>query len=225
MKRIGVLGGSFNPPHNAHLQAAEIAAQELNLDQVVLVPCAVPAHKQLQGDPGPQGRLSLAHALAASNPDLLRVDPLEFNRPGPSYTADTLEVLTRQQPDADFHFILGFDQAIALPGWTKVHRMLELSSVAVVPRQELAVSTALVDRSLRQLNASYTVLASAPDDISSTRVRDHIIDGNPQWRAEVPPAVAALIEHWRLYRTVQPAQPVTLIDAVSSFGRAAAAQL
>jgi nicotinate-nucleotide adenylyltransferase len=222
MNRIGVLGGSFNPPHLAHLQAAQIAARELDLDEVLVVPCAVPAHKQLEGDPGAHGRLALSEAMASCDP-LLRVDTLEFDRPGPSYTADTMAILSQRMPSSELHFIVGFDQAMTIGSWEGASELLNLAALAVVPRDDL--SWGPVERELHRIGANFQILSQPPDSMSSTLVRASLLAGDDRWRAWVPAPVASLIDLWGLYGSAPSPQQPSLSSAACAFGRLAAASL
>jgi nicotinate-nucleotide adenylyltransferase len=87
--RIGILGGSFNPPHVGHVVLAREAHAQLGLDRVLLMPVAIPPHKQARDDPGPEHRIRMCE-LAVEGEDWLAVSRLELDRPGPSYTIDTL---------------------------------------------------------------------------------------------------------------------------------------
>jgi nicotinate-nucleotide adenylyltransferase len=132
--RIGLLGGTFNPPHYGHLKLAEIALKELGLDQVRFIPTANPPHKPMPaGDPGGPARLRLlAEAVAAGFP--FTVEPLEVLRGGTSFTVDTLESLAAREPGCSWIFLMGGDQLPGFPAWRRVGRILELASLAVAPR-------------------------------------------------------------------------------------------
>ncbi len=133
MRRIGILGGSFNPVHAGHLRLAIEVAEALRPDRIDLVPCAVPPHKEGH-DLLPFGlRLSLLHAAVRPFAGLA-VNPLEGGRSGPSYTWDTLHAYRAAEPDAAPFFILGGEDFEMLPHW---HRGLELPRIAdfvIVPR-------------------------------------------------------------------------------------------
>ena len=133
MSRTGILGGSFNPPHVGHLVGARCAAEQLGLQRVLLVPLAEPAHRALDGDPGAGARLELCE-LAVEGDPLLEACDVEVARGGTSYTVDTLEQL-RGEGVADPVLILGADAALGLAGWREPGRVLELSSLAVAPRE------------------------------------------------------------------------------------------
>ena len=106
--KIGILGGTFNPIHKAHMQMARIARDELKLDLVLLMVAADPPHKDVEGHVAAEKRLMMAR-LAAQDVDGVEASDLEINRPGKSYTADTLEEVSRLYPGAELVLILGSD--------------------------------------------------------------------------------------------------------------------
>ena len=133
--RVGLLGGTFNPPHLGHLRLAEIALEELALDEVRFVPTAVPPHKPLaSGLPDGPDRLRLLERALAGTGRPFRVEPLEVLRGGTSYTVDTLEALAAREPDCAWIFLMGSDQVPGFPGWRRPERVLELASLGVAPR-------------------------------------------------------------------------------------------
>src|SRR6202012_5349332 len=131
--RIGILGGTFNPPHLGHLVAAQEAHRELDLDQVMLIPAGVPPHKPVDDEPGPEHRLELCR-LAVGDDERFTVSDLELRRDGPSFTVDTLEILRKRSPSDDLFLILGADIAAGLADWHEPERVLELATVAIAKR-------------------------------------------------------------------------------------------
>ncbi len=199
MARIGILGGSFNPPHLAHLVCASEAASQLALHRVLLAPVALPPHKQPEHDPGPQERLELCR-LAVAGDERLDVCDLEVRRGGPSYTVDTLRELHAQTPEDDLTFIVGGDIALGLPSWREPRAVLGLATLAVAER----AGTASEDVAER-LRASFPdaprpVFFEMPRlDISSSQIRRRVADGR-SIRYLVPDAVAERIARGGLYR-------------------------
>ena len=112
--KIGILGGSFNPPHVGHLVIAQEAHAQLGLDKVVFMPVAAPPHKQLEDDPGPDSRFEMCR-LAVAKDERFEVSRLELDRGGPSYTADTLRTIHATAPGDELTFIVGGDMAASLP--------------------------------------------------------------------------------------------------------------
>ena len=134
MRRIGLLGGAFNPPHLGHLKLATLALAHLDLDELRIMPAGQSPLK-----PAPEGvssaqRLALVRAAFAELDPRIRLERHELDQPGPSYTADTLEALLAREPDAAFILVLGSDQLALLPQWRRVDRILQLAAVAMAPR-------------------------------------------------------------------------------------------
>jgi nicotinate (nicotinamide) nucleotide adenylyltransferase len=131
--KLGILGGTFNPPHVGHLVCAQEAHAQLDLDRVVLMPAGIPPHKDVADDPGAEARLALCER-AIDGDERLAVSRLELDRPGRSYTVDTLRALRESSPQDDLTFIVGGDMARSLPSWREPAAVLELASVAVAER-------------------------------------------------------------------------------------------
>ncbi|HWE07796.1 MAG TPA: nicotinate-nucleotide adenylyltransferase [Solirubrobacteraceae bacterium] len=197
--RIGILGGTFNPPHLAHLVCAQEAHRELGLDQVMLIPAGIPPHKPVDAEPGPEHRLELCR-VAIEDDDRFVVSDLELRRDGPSYTVDTLKVLKSESPNNELVLILGGDIAAGLPQWREPERVLELATVAIAKRRGTA--RAAVQKALDQLNGGdrATFFQMPSIGISSTMVRRRVRAGQPI-RYFVPDGVMQYIETHGLYRT------------------------
>jgi nicotinate-nucleotide adenylyltransferase len=196
--RVGLLGGTFNPPHIAHLICAQEAIGGLGLDRVEFVPVHTPPHKEADGDPGVEHRLAMC-ALAVAGDVRLEVSRAEADVPGRSYTVDTLNRLHEQRPEDQLTFIVGGDMAASLRNWREPEAILSLAEIGVAGRQDLD------EQSIR---SSLDGLAGAGDrirffdmpriDISSTLIRRRVAAGDPI-RYLVPEAVADYIEREGLY--------------------------
>jgi len=197
--RLGILGGAFNPPHLGHLVCAQEALVRLELDRVLLVPVGEAPHREVDEDPGGDARLELCHA-ATGDDGRLGCSRLELNRPGPSYTVDTLRALRAERPEGEeLVLILGADQAAELPSWRDPEGVLGLAEVAVVERADLGAE-AVGARVEGLAGAERLEFFSMPRiDVSSTLVRRRVADGLPV-RYLVPDAVGSLIEERGLYR-------------------------
>ncbi|MDQ3090573.1 MAG: nicotinate-nucleotide adenylyltransferase [Actinomycetota bacterium] len=195
--RLGLLGGTFNPPHLGHLLCAQEAHTQLGLSRVQLLPVALPPHKEIAGDPGPRTRLELC-GLAVGGDDRLGVSDLEVRRGGPSYTADTLRELHARAPEDELTFIVGGDMALSLPTWREPEAVLELATVAVAERSGAARQD-IIDR-LAGIGAADRVrFFDMPRlDVSSSEIRARVAEGRPI-RYLVPDAVAAHIEQRGMY--------------------------
>ena len=197
--RIGILGGTFNPPHLGHLACAQEAYIQLQLDEVLLIPTRTPPHKLLRDDPGPGHRLELCR-LAVGSDDRFAVSDLEVRRDGPSYTVDTLEELHAIVQDSDLYLILGGDIATGLPQWREPERVLSLSTLAVVDREgtpRAAIESALDRLSGGERARFFTMPQIA---ISSTLLRRRLQARQPV-RYLAPDAVIDYIERHQLYGT------------------------
>jgi len=131
---VGILGGTFNPPHLGHLALARQAHEELGLERVLLMPAHVPPHKPTVDDPGPEHRLRMCRLLVADTAGV-GVCALEIERGGPSYTVDTLGAIHDSHPDAQLTFIVGADTASTLPAWREPAKLLGLADLAVAARE------------------------------------------------------------------------------------------
>jgi nicotinate-nucleotide adenylyltransferase len=196
--RTGVLGGTFNPPHLGHLLCAQEAYVQLELDSVMLMPARIPPHKPVEEEPGVEHRLELCRLAAREDPRF-EVSDLEVNRPGPSYTVDTLSELHSKAPDNELFLIVGGDIAAGLAEWHEPERVLALSTLAVAdrsgtPREAVDEALDRVDGSNR---ASFFQMPTI--GISSTLVRERARAGLPL-RYLVPEPVEDYIADRGLYR-------------------------
>lgn len=176
-RNIGILGGTFDPPHIGHLIVASEALWRLSLEEVRLVPARRPPHKPGGAQGTARQRLTWARALAADQPGVTVADD-ELRRDGPSYTADTVTAMARAEPAARLWFLMGSDQLAALPQWHEPERILATARLGVVPR---GGHTAADVRALAARIAPDRVdVVDAPRiDISSSLVRERIAAGRP----------------------------------------------
>jgi len=196
--RVGILGGTFNPPHLGHLVCAQEALVARELDRVVLVPAGSPPHKVVEADPGVEHRVALCEAAAAAD-DRLGVSRIDADRPGASYSVDTLRALHARAPEDELTFIVGGDMAHSFPQWREPEAVLELAELAVAERE--GVRRADIAERLAGLRGAAERVAffDMPRlDISSSLVRRHAAAGRPI-RYLVPDAVAEYVEHEGLY--------------------------
>jgi nicotinate-nucleotide adenylyltransferase len=195
--RVGILGGTFNPPHLGHLVCAQEALLQLALDTVALVPAGVPPHKDAEADPGAEARLELCR-LAIAADERLTVWRDELDRPGRSYTVDTLRAVHERDPGDELTLIVGADMARTLPAWREPEAVLSLARVAVAARE--GVEREAVAGELGSLGSRDRIsfFAMPRIDISSTLIRRRLARGEPI-RYLVPDAVASRIAEKRLY--------------------------
>jgi nicotinate-nucleotide adenylyltransferase len=196
--RIGILGGSFNPPHRGHLALARSAQDELELDGVVLMPANSTPQKPGELDPGPEHRLAMCRLLVAEAP-ATSVCALEIERGGVSYTVDSLSKIHATHPDAELTFILGGDVAQTLGSWREPARVLELADLAVAARAGSARRRVFDALDALHADAEVHFLQMPPIDISSSLVRRRAV-----WREPIDqlvgPGVAGYIAEHELYR-------------------------
>jgi nicotinate-nucleotide adenylyltransferase len=204
MPRIGLLGGTFNPPHIGHLICAQEALLQLELERVDLVPVRQPPHKELEADPGVEARVELCRRAVADDPrlGLCRVDA---DRPGPSYTVDTLRELHERTPEDELIFIVGGDMAHSLPTWRDPEGVLALAELGVAEREGVRRADILERVSgLRGAPERLRFFDMPRVDVSSSLIRRRAAAGLPI-RYLVPDAVAEHIERSGLYRVGAPA--------------------
>ena len=147
--RIGILGGTFNPPHLGHLVCAQEAYLQLQLDRVMLMPARIPPHKPVEDEPGADHRLELCRLAFERDEGRFQVSDLEVRRAGTSYTVDTLEELHSRAPDNELYLIVGADIAAGLPKWRDPERVLSLTLAGVGSGSEPAHIEAFRDSAQR----------------------------------------------------------------------------
>ncbi len=195
--RVGILGGTFNPPHLGHLVCAQEAHVQLELDRVLFVPARIPPHKAVEEEPGAEHRLELCRVAVSDDPRFELCD-LEMRRSGPSYTVDTLSELHSNEPDNDLYLIVGGDVAAGLPQWHEPERVLSLATVAVAKRRGTpreSVEAALADLKGGERTRFFRMPRIG---VSSTLVRERVRTAEPI-RYLVPDAVAGYIQEHGLY--------------------------
>ena len=215
LRSVGILGGTFNPPHLGHLALAHHARDELGLERVLLMPAHISAHKPTDEDPGPEHRLSMCRLLV-DDPSVMSVCTLEIGRGGPSYTVDTLRSLHASHPDVRLTFIVGADTASTLPAWREPAKLLELADLAVAaragsPRREVLDAVAPLRNApgggapagqpvaSDRIPANLKFLEMPVMEISSSAVRRGVARGDAV-EDLVGPAVASYIASHGLYR-------------------------
>jgi nicotinate-nucleotide adenylyltransferase len=195
---LGILGGTFNPPHVGHLVMVEEALDQLGLDRVVLMPVAKPPHKASLADPGTDVRLELCR-LAAAGEDRVEVSDLEIQRGGASYTVDTLRALHERAPEHALTFIVGGDMACSLPSWREPEAVLRLARLAVAERDGLRRED-IAQRLAPLYSGDRVAFFDMPRiDLSSSAIRARVAAGRPL-RYLVPDPVIDAIRSRRLYR-------------------------
>lgn len=187
-KRVGLMGGTFNPVHNGHLIVADQVASQLGLDQVVFLPDNLPPHVDKKEAIAAKDRVNMVRLAIAGN-EKFTLDTLEVDRGGVSYTYDTIKELKARHPEVDYYFIIGGDMVEYLPKWNKIDELVKM------------VKFVGVKRTGAKMNSKYPILwVDVPTiDISSTLIRNKIKQGC-SIRYLVPDAVAEYLKEEGLYR-------------------------
>lgn len=198
IKRIGIMGGTFDPIHLAHLFAAEEARFKFNLEKVIFVPCGVPAHKKPYEVTPAEHRYAMVLLATANNP-YFEVSRIEIDREGPSYAIDTV-VAFRQLygEDASIYFITGADAVLEILAWKETDKLIRLCKFIAVTRPGYDLSK--ISEVLGEEYASAIEILQIPGmDISSTAIRQRVRNGEPI-RYLVPEMVYHYIMQHKLYR-------------------------
>ena len=188
MSRIGLFGGTFDPPHVGHLALAEAARRRLRLDRVVFVPAGDPPHKRGRRLSPAADRLAMTRLAVRGLPGF-EVSDLEIRRRGPSFTVDTLRRLAARDPGARLYLLLGADSLEEFPTWRDPAGIRRLATLAVAGRSG--------HRAPR--GRGVVRIGGAELDVSSSRLRAQARAGH-RLRVLVPDAVARYVERHRLYR-------------------------
>lgn len=171
--KIGIMGGTFDPIHYGHLIAAEQARTEASLDEVWFMPARIPPHKPRTQGATPEQRLAMVkHAIRDHNN--FRECDIELTMEGPSYSINTLKLLTSQYPEHSFHYIIGADMVEYLPNWYQIEEIVKLTSFVALQRPGYSLSMNHLPTSIQ----NRVKVADMPGiDISSTNIRDRIREG------------------------------------------------
>lgn len=201
--RIGVFGGTFDPPHVGHLILASEAIEQLHLDRLLWVLTPDPPHKQGQLISPLAARLALVQAAIADNP-LFALSSVEINRPGPHYALDTVRLLKQNYGlDSRILYLVGGDSLRDLPEWYRPGELIaEITGLGVMRRPGDQVDLTCLEETLPGLSAKVHMIHAPLLDISATEIRQRIAEGR-HYRYYVLPAVYTLIEKMGLYRTAK----------------------
>jgi nicotinate-nucleotide adenylyltransferase len=211
--KLGILGGTFNPVHIAHLRIAEEVRERLALDRIIFIPAATPPHKQLDGEISFADRKTMVELAIAGNQSFT-VSDIEEQRGGRSYSVDTLRELYRLYPDDDLYFIIGSDSFLEISSWYSSADLFSLANIVVVERPEAIVKelTAPLPLAIRdefcygsdkirlthRSGFSVFYLPGTPLPISSSDIRRAVREGR-SIRYLVPEKVAGYISDKRIY--------------------------
>ena len=197
--RMGIFGGSFDPPHVGHLLVAQDARDALQLDQLLIVPAATQPLKHGHSTAAVH-RLEMVQRCFDGVPRTV-VDALEMERGGLSFMVETVDTLRRRWSSVSLHLLVGEDVVATLPQWREFERLLAMVQLVILARTDVSANVCgrVVDHSTGRLTSLNAVpLATRRVDVSSTEIRARVRDGR-SIRGFVPDAVAAYIASARLY--------------------------
>ena len=201
--KVGILGGTFDPPHIAHLALAEAAREQLSLDSVLFIPAGEPWRKSGRAVTDAIDRLAMAQVAIEGN-DAFGLSDIEVRHAGPTYTADTLRALAGERLDDSFWFIVGADALADLPNWHEPERIVQHAMLAVAPRggDDAVPGTGGARSNVAEvpgIASERIVRFDAPRiDLSSSLIRERVRTGR-SIRYLVPDRVRAYIEAHALY--------------------------
>jgi nicotinate-nucleotide adenylyltransferase len=194
MTRLGIFGGTFDPPHYGHLILAEEVAHTLALDQVRFVPAGQPPHKALVGMSELRHRVAMTRLAIAGNARFA-LDLTDVERAGPSYSVDLVATLAGRWPTAALWFVMGADSLVDLPAWHQPQRLIEIVRLAVATRPGSVIDWAALERAVPGVRARVDLAPTIAIGIAGRDLRRRVAQGRPI-RYQTPSAVQAyIIEH------------------------------
>ena len=199
-KKTGIMGGTFNPIHIGHLLLAENAKETFGLDEILFIPSGF-SYMKSEMEVAPKNmRLEMTRLAIADNPSFL-LSPIEVEREGNSYTCDTLVLLRREEPAADFYFIAGADSLFAMENWKQPEKIFHHCTVLASVREGSSNSELMDKISYLEdkFHADIRFIDMKEIAVSSTDIRDRIRMGK-SIRYMVPDKVIAYIEEHHLYQ-------------------------
>jgi nicotinate-nucleotide adenylyltransferase len=189
MKKIGILGGTFNPPHIGHLIIANEVLNALGLEEIWFMPNQEPPHKKKEGNATDNQRLKMLELMIEGHPQFL-IEPLEIERIGPSYTFETMKILKEKHKDVEFYFIIGADMIEYLPKWHMINELTKLTTFVGVNRPKYSSQT----------DYDILLIETPSIDLSSSLIRQRRREGKTI-RYLVSESVRWYIEENKLYGT------------------------
>jgi len=207
MQRIGILGGTFDPPHLGHLILAEYAIEAFALSHLLFVPAADPPHKMNQEIISIEHRLKMLELAVHSNANF-SISRVDVDRPGPHYTVSMVQIIQSQYPEAELYFVMGGDSFADLPNWDRPQQLMQLAKLAIMRRPPENIYPSMHEDVLPGL-AERAVIINAPLlEISSTEIVNRLQYGMSV-RYLVPQAVLAYITAHEIYKhdNSRPATP------------------
>ncbi len=199
MERIGILGGSFDPVHNAHIQMGLYAMESLDLSRVLYVPTAFPPHK-MRGLTDNERRVEMLRLALAPHP-AMGISEYELKNESYSYTAETLQYFKKLYPKAQLVLLVGADSAAYIENWYKAETIFKIAQIGIYARGDYdADLNAIADRMTKKFGAKISMIMGAPMAVSSAQIRQKLLAGEDISEL-VPETVRAYIERTGLYKT------------------------
>lgn len=195
---VGVFGGTFDPVHAGHRTFAEKAREQLGLGRVLWTPAGDPWRKGDRKATGAAKRVEMVR-LAIGDTPAFELCTIEIERPGPTYTVETLAELRQRYEDAQLYFLLGLDALLDLPNWREPAKIIELALLAVAARGGQELTPDELDRVLAGLGKRVVWIGMPTMDVSGTEIRRRAAAGQ-SLQGTVPEAVEAYIREHRLYK-------------------------
>jgi nicotinate-nucleotide adenylyltransferase len=197
--KIGVLGGTFDPVHRGHIMMAEEARKALKLAEVLMVPAGQPVSRDKDNQiTSARHRLEMLR-LAVDDESYIKISTIELERPGASYTVDTLSELKQKYKDGDLYFILGWDSLEYIDRWRQPERIIELCRLVAIPRPGFnRPNLKLLEKSIPGISRRVIFLDKPRVDISASTIRELASRGKPIGQL-VPGVVAEYIAKHKLY--------------------------
>lgn len=187
MTKVGILGGTFDPPHYGHLLIANEVLSELNLDEIWFMPNQEPPHKKKSESVENYDRLKMLELSLKEN-TAFKIEKIELERSGPSFTVDTMRLLNQRFPNHQFYFIIGADMIEYLPKWHKIDELMELVKFVGVDRPKYSLET----------NYPITYVDVPAFEVSSSMIRERVKRGMTV-RYLLPDSVIDFIREKQLY--------------------------
>ncbi len=199
--RVGILGGTFDPPHIGHLILGECAADALDLAHLLYVPAADPPHKQDEQKTPVEHRLEMLRLALADN-SRFEISRVDIDRVGPHYSLDTVQIVQAQYPAAELYFVMGGDSLRDLPMWHRPADLIRLCKLAVMSRPAVAARPDMHEQILPGLAERVVMIDSPLIEISSTGIVQRIGEGRSV-RYLLPDAVLDYVQQHNLYTKTQ----------------------
>lgn len=197
VKRIGLLGGTFDPPHVGHLWLAESALDQLQLDEVRFLPVGEPVHKQDRAITAVTHRIPMTQLAIADHP-AYTLDTLDADRPPPHTTVTLIPQLARRLKPARFWLLIGADSLCDLATWSEPQSLIAQCRLAVLPRPGIAIDWLALETAVPGLSTAVDMLRGPQLGLSSTQIREWATAGH-SLKHLLPTAVLRYIQHHNLY--------------------------